>query len=88
MPLVTIDGVYMASNLKTSNFNGKEKTSVYIDVYQPDSEDTEKTVSIKSDDIQKFQELNKNFSMGTKFKCLASVSAYQNKAYYKLVKVV
>ena len=61
MPLVNIEGVFMAANLKTSKFEGQEKTSVYIDVYQPDSEDTEKTVQIKSTDISYFQDLTKKY---------------------------
>lgn len=88
MPLVTIEGVFMAANLKTSKFDGKETTSLYIDIYQPDSEDSEKTVQIKSDDIALFQSLNKDFAMGSKFICNASVNAYKNKAYYKLKKII
>ena len=88
MPLVTIEGVFMAANLKTSTFDGKEKTNLYVDIYQPESEDTEKTVQIKADDVALYQKLNKDYAMGSVFKCQASVNAYKNKAYYKLQKIV
>lgn len=88
MAQVILEGVFMAANPKTSSFDGKEKTAIYIDVYQPDSNDTEKTVQVKTDDLALLTTLNKDFAMGSKFKCLASNTAYKNKSYYKLVKIL
>jgi len=85
MALVTLEGVFMAANPKTTTYDGKEKTSIYIDLYQQESEDTDKTVQIKTDDLTLLQKLNKEFAMGSVFKCKATVNAYKNKAYYKLV---
>ncbi|MCK6208920.1 hypothetical protein KZX50_26280 [Bacillus infantis] len=87
MPLVSIEGVFMGANVKKSTFDGKERSSLYIDLYQQESEDNEKTVQIKSDDVSLINDLSKNYSMGSKFKCQASVNAYKNKAYYKLQKI-
>lgn len=75
----------MAANPKTTSFEGKEKTSIYIDLYQPDSEESDKTVQVKTDDLSLLNKLNKDFAMGSIFKCKAAVNAYKNKAYYKLI---
>jgi hypothetical protein len=88
MPLLSIEAVYMDSNLKNSTYDGKEKTAVYIDVYQPESPDNEKSLQIKCDDVTIFNKLKKEFAMGSKFLAQVSVTAYKNKAYYKLIKLV
>jgi hypothetical protein len=75
----------MAANAKTSTFDGKERTSIYIDLYQPESEESDKTVKVKTDDLSLLNKLNKEFAMGSVFKCRASVNAYKNQAYYKLI---
>jgi hypothetical protein len=85
MSVVNLEGVFMGANVKTSTFEGKEKSALYIDVYQPDSEQTEKMVQIKSDDLALMNTLVKDFSIGSVFGCKASVNAYKNKAYYKLI---
>lgn len=84
MPQAVIEGQYLSSSIKTSNFNGVEKSFVQLDVYQPESTDNEKTVVIKCDDLgvmNKFKETK----MGTVVKANVSINAYQNKAYFKLV---
>lgn len=88
MPLVTIEGVFMGANVKTSTFDGNTKSSLYIDLYQPQSEDAEKTVQVKSDDVGLINLLSKDFTMGSMFTCTATVNAYKNKAYYKLQNIV
>lgn len=88
MAQVILQGVFMAANAKTSEFEGKKRTSIYIDLYQPDSTDSEKTVQVKTDELELLSSLSKDYDMGSLFKCLVSVNAYKNKAYYKLVKVV
>lgn len=87
MPQVIVKGVFMGANLKTSTFEGNSKTSVYVDVYQPDAEGTDKVVQLKSDDVSLFQSLSNEFAMGSVFEAKASVNAYQNKAYFKLLEI-
>jgi hypothetical protein len=87
MAQVTIVGVFMGANVKTSNFDGVEKSALYIDLYQPDSDAAEKAVQIKSDNLGLINQLQA-FKVGQSFKCDASVNAYKNKAYYKLVKLI
>lgn len=88
MTNVIVQGVFMGANLKTSSFEGKEKTNLYIDVYQPDSDDNEKTVQIKSDDLGLLGVFSKEYSMGSIFNAKCSVNAYKNKAYYKLKQII
>lgn len=87
MAQAIVEGVYMGHNVKTSNYDGVEKTAIYIDVYQQDSEDADKTVSIKTDDLTLVNTLSKDFSMGSIFKAACSINAYKNKAYFKLNKL-
>ncbi|HYK74822.1 MAG TPA: hypothetical protein VEV44_17135 [Pseudoneobacillus sp.] len=87
MPLVTIEGVFMGASVKTSSYEGKEKSALYIDLYQPDSSDSEKMVQVKADDVSLINVLNKDFAMGSIFTCSVSVNAYKNKSYYKLLKI-
>lgn len=88
MPKVMVKGVFMGANLKVSKFDGKEKTSLYIDVYQPESNDTEKMLQLKSDDVTLIQTLNSEYSMGSIIEADVSVNAYQNKAYFKLIDLI
>lgn len=88
MPKVMVKGVFMGANLKKSQFDGKEKTSLYIDVYQPDSTDTDKMVQVKSDDVTLVQTFNSEYTMGSVFEAEVSVTAYQNKVYYKLLDLI
>lgn len=88
MSTVYVEGAFLNAEIKKSTFDGKEKTSVYIDVYQQDSESSNKLVQVKSDDVTIYQTLINDFANGSiiKMKCL--VNAYQNKAYFKLVDVM
>lgn len=88
MATVIVEGVFMGANIKTSTFEGKTKSSLYIDVYQPTSESADKMIQLKSDDVGMYQKLTDEFSMGSIFKADATVNAYQNKAYFKLVDVI
>jgi hypothetical protein len=88
MANVLLQGVFMGVNLKTSSFDGKEKSALYIDLYQPDSTDAEKTLSVKADDVSLIGKLHQEYAMGSLFSCKASVNAYKNKAYYKLVDIL
>lgn len=86
MPQAIIEGQYLSSSIKTSTFNGVEKSFVQLDVYQPESTDNEKTVVIKCDDLSVMNNF-KETKMGTPVKANVSINAYQNKAYFKLVKL-
>ena len=88
MPKVYIKGVFMGADLKTQKFDGKEKTSLYVDVYQPDSSESDKMVQLKSDDVALLSKFSKDYSMGSVFEASAAVNAYQNKAYFKLLEVI
>jgi hypothetical protein len=87
MASVIVEGTFMGASVKTSNYEGQEKSSLLIDVYQPFSESIDKMVQIKSDDLSLVNTINKDFVMGSEFKCKALVNAYKNKAYFKLVKI-
>lgn len=88
MPVVTVDGVFMGANLKKSTYDGVTKTSLYIDIYQPNAQGNDKVVQIKSDDTELLNELNSEYDMGSVFKAETNLSAYQNKAYFKLLNLV
>ena len=88
MSQVIVEGAFLNAEITKKTFDGKETTSVYIDVYQQDSKSTNKLVQVKSDDVALYQTLINDYPNGTiiKMKCL--VNAYQNKAYFKLVDVM
>lgn len=88
MANVIVKGVFMGANVKTSTFDGNTKTSLYIDVYQPDAEGTDKVVQLKTENIELLNVFNKEYAMGSVFEASASVNAYQNKAYFKLLELV
>lgn len=88
MATVLVEGIFMGSNLKETEFDGRKNVSLYIDVYQPHSDSNEKTVQLKTDDVTLYDDLSKNFAMGKPFKAYALVNAYKNKAYFKLLKIV
>jgi hypothetical protein len=87
MANVIIEGVFMGVNVKTSTFEGNSKSSVQIDIYQPEAQG-EKAVSIKADDLGLFQSINNDYSIGSVFSAKCSVNAYKNNAYYKLVQLL
>ena len=88
MPQVLIKGVFMGADVKSKTFNGETKTSLYVDVYQPESTDSDKMIQLKTDDISLMNLFSKEYAMGSIIEAQASVNAYQNKAYFKLLNVV
>ncbi|MGI2813682.1 hypothetical protein ACRS7A_22065 [Bacillus cytotoxicus] len=84
MPQAIIEGQYLSSSIKTSSYNGVEKSFVQLDVYQPESTNNEKTVVIKCEDLSVMNNF-KETKMGTPVKANVSINAYQNKAYFKLI---
>lgn len=87
MPIVTVQGVFMGASVKTSEFDGKQKSAVYIDLYQSDSPDSDKMVQVKADDVSLMNSISKDYAMGSVFGAQVSVNAYKNKAYYKLIQI-
>lgn len=88
MAEVMIQGMFMGANVKNSTFDGVTKTNVQLDIYQKDSESSEKTVSLKTDDVSIINLLNDQYDFGSVITVKARVNAYQNKAYFKLLEVV
>lgn len=87
MAQVIVDGVFMGAQLKTSEFEGNKKTSLLVDIYQPDSEQNNKTVQLRSDDVALYQKLVNDYDMGSVIKAKVAVNAYKNQAYFKLLNV-
>lgn len=88
MAEVYIEGVFMGAEVKSSTFDGVTKTNVVVDVYQAKSSNSDKTVSLKTDDVSIINVFNENYDFGSVIKVKASVNAYKNKAYFKLLEVV
>lgn len=88
MAQVIIEGVFMSAEIKSSTYEGVTKTNLLLDVYQPKSNDSEKTVSLKTDDVSLINLLNDGYDLGSTIKVKATVNAYKNKAYFKLIEVV
>lgn len=88
MTLVKVKGAFLGANLKQSTFEGVTKTAVMIDIYQPEAPGTNKVVQIKTEDMTLLQTINDSYDMGSVFEATASVNAYQNQAYFKLVEIV
>lgn len=88
MPLVDVTGVFMGANLKNSTYDGVTKTAIYIDIYQPNAQGSDKVVQIKSDDVNLLNQINNDYDMGSVFKAETNLSAYQNKSYFKLINLV
>ena len=87
MPQVLIEGQYLSSSIKKTNFNGQEKSHVQLDIYQPNSSDNEKTVAVKCEDLEILNTF-RDVQMGMPIQVFASINAYQNKAYFKLIDIV
>jgi len=87
MAEVLVHGKFMGSELKTQTFEGVTKNNLYVDIYQPQSTSQEKTVTLKTDDISMANMFNTKFKFGEEISVNASVNAYKNKAYFKLLGV-
>lgn len=87
MAQVLVNGVFMGAHLKKSSFEGKEKLSCMIDVYQPDSPAQDKMVSVKCDDAEMTSLMNENYkAMADQINLICTVSAFNKQAYFKLVR--
>lgn len=88
MAIVLVEGVFMGAEVKTQTYDGNSKTSLYLDVYQPTSTQSEKMVQLKTDDVSLINTFSQDYDMGSKITVKAGVNAYKNKAYFKLIEVV
>lgn len=88
MATVLIEGVFMNAEIKSTTFDGNTKTALYVDVYQRDSTSAEKTVQLKTEDIELMNTLKSDYDFGSMIQVKAGVNAYKNKAYFKLLEVI
>lgn len=87
MAVVIVKGGYLGANIRESEYDGKKKSALYIDVYQKDSPSADKAVSLKSDDLTLSNKLT-NFKMGQEIVAECQVNAYRNQAYFKVLRLV
>lgn len=88
MATVLIEGMFMNAELKTTTYEGVEKTALHVDVYQKDSESRDKLVNLKTAELALFTTLNQDYDFGSMITVKAVVNAYKNEAYFKLVEIV
>lgn len=86
MPVVKIEGVFMGASISEKSMKGT-KTTVNVDLYQKGEKGNE-TVRISTKEISLFQTISGGYKLGDEFKCLATVNAYKNNAYYNLQQIV
>lgn len=88
MAIVTVEGVFMGANMDKRQFDGKDKYSVLIDVYQPTSPLKDKALQVKTEELEVLTSLTNEYTTGDVITLKCSVNAYKNDAYYKLVDIV
>ncbi|AZJ24811.1 MULTISPECIES: hypothetical protein [Bacillus cereus group] len=87
MPQVQIEGVFMGASIIERVYEGKTTSTLNVDLYQVGTNGNE-SVKVTSKDLKMFQTISEGYKLGTPFKCLASVNAYKNNAYYNLEQIV
>lgn len=88
MAEVIIEGVFMGSSLKTTEFDGKKTTRLEVDIYQRDSTSNQKTVTAKTENLDLVDVINENYDFGSIVRIKAVVNAYKNQAYFKLLELL
>lgn len=88
MATVNITGVFMGVSIKTNEYNGQKNSRLYIDLYQQNSLSNSKAVTLTTDEIELLETIQKNYSIGSIFNCVATVNAYKNVAYFKLQEIL
>ena len=88
MAIATVKGMFLKAFTKTTTYQGDTKTSLLVDVYQPDNDGSDKLVQIKTDDLSLYEKFAKEYDNGSLIELKVQVNAYQNKAYFKLLEVV
>lgn len=87
MSNVTVEGIYLGSQIDTKTFDGKETSKVLIDVYQPQSDSANKLVQLRSTDLTLVNNL-KDFNANSPVKIKARVAAYQNNPIFHFISFV
>ena len=85
MTVVQVEGVLMNHKLETKTFDGNQKTTCNITLYQ---DEHDAIVRVKSDDLSVYEKLSADFDKGSLITLKVKVNAYQNNAYYKLIELV
>lgn len=88
MAEVIIEGVFMGSSLKTTEFDGKKTTRLEVDIYQRDSTSNQKTVTAKTENLDMVDVIQEHYDFGSLIRVKAVVNAYKNQAYFKLLEVL
>lgn len=86
MPEVIVEGIFLGSEMKSKTFNGETKNHIQVDVYQPESKDGDKNISIKVVDLTLDNKI-KQLKMGSPIRAKVSINAYQNTAYYRMLEL-
>lgn len=88
MAEVIIEGMFMNAEIKTTTFDGKSRTDLVVDIYQKDSSQNNKSVTLKTDNLELKNKLDSVYDFGSVISVKAGVNAYKNVAYYRLLDVV
>lgn len=87
MSNVTVEGIFLGSQIDTKTFDGKETSKVLIDVYQPHSDSANKLVQLRSTDLTLVNNL-KDIAGNSPVKIKARVAAYQNNPIFHFISFV
>lgn len=85
MSVAIITGKFMGANLHTSRFDGVEKHSVQIDIYQPHSPTKEKALTVRCDDLTQLDHFREKYTIGDDIQLRCTLNAYRNDVYYKFL---
>ena len=88
MALVQLEGVFMNAEIKTTTFEGNSKTNLYVEVYQKESPAKDKLVQLKTEDLSLMKEITENYDFGSIVNLKATLTAYKNQTYFKLLEFV
>lgn len=87
MANVIVEGTYLNSYIKNQEFEGKKRSILFVDLYQQDSQSNEKSVTVRSDDVELVEKF-KGRKMGDVLRFRCQVNAYRNQAYFRLLEIL
>lgn len=88
MAEVILEGIFMGSSLKSTEFDGKKTTRLEVDIYQKDSTSNQKTITVKTENLELADAIKDNYDFGSLIRVKALVNAYKNQAYFRLLEVI
>lgn len=88
MAEVILEGIFMGSSLKSTEFDGKKTTRLEVDIYQKDSTSNQKTITVKTENLELADVIKDNYDFGSLIRVKALVNAYKNQAYFRLLEVI